>query len=77
MKIRKQLRAHARALNVLDEAQSSLSNRFIKQYGPSGSPARARENLVEEEDLDDLEDEFGGDGEEEAADAPNDPMNDE
>jgi hypothetical protein len=79
MKIRKQLRAHARALNVLDEAQSSLSNRFIKQYGPSGSPARARENLVEEEDLEDDEEEHEeeGDGEEEVADAPNDPMNDE
>ena len=54
-----------------------LSNRFIKQYGPSGCPARARDNLVEKEDLDDEEEELGGDGEEEAADAPNDPMNDE
>ena len=77
MKIRKQLRAHARALNVLDEAQSSLSNCFIKQYGPSGSPARARENLVEEEDLDDEEEELENEGEEEVADAQNDHMDDQ
>lgn len=72
MKIRQQLRAHARALNTLDEAQSSLSNRFIKQYGPSGSPARARERLVEEEDLDDEDEDIPVEDLDE-----NDPMNDD
>lgn len=72
---------HAKALNAIDEAQSSLSNRFIKQYGPSGSPARQHVNIVEEEILDEEEDineeEIEEqDGEEEAEDA-HDNMDDE
>jgi hypothetical protein len=39
MRIRKRLLHQSKAINAIDESQSSLTNRFVQQYGASSNPA--------------------------------------
>lgn len=58
MRIRKQLLENTKAIGLLDEAQQSLQNRFVNQYGASSSSApqtRFGANVQEDEILEDDE----------------------
>lgn len=60
MRIRKRMLHQSKAIQAIDDSQSSLSNRFVAQYGPSSNPI-PRSTFVdedfirEEEELRDIE----------------------
>ena len=88
MSIRKRMLHQSKAIQVIDESQSSLSNRFVQQYGASSNPApkstfvdedfireeQELRNIEEDDDMEEVEEENMEDEQVNAHD-PNQPPN--
>src|SRR5664279_5606650 len=88
MRIRKRMLHQSKAIQAIDDSQSSLSNRFVQQYGASSNPAPKstyvdEDFIREEQELRDIEEddnmeeveEGNMDNEEENVHDPNQPPN--
>ena len=89
MLIRKRLLQQSKLIQSIDESQSSLSNRFVQQYGASATPAPQthqgeyidEDELLEKEEFQNIEEDVEAEEEEdeeiEAENARDNNMDDE